>query len=141
MISDQLVKKFALSIAFAEGFFSKEPDPLPRRCNNPGDLTDEGDVGLGTALSTGIGATHITIYANVSDGWNALYRKVRRALSGSSETYHLEDSIAEFGYKYSGKSAVWAVNFSKSFGCTIDTTLLDLVRADQASQDSDTEST
>jgi hypothetical protein len=56
------VKRFADAAAFADGFYSEKPDVLSRRGNNPGDLTEEGDVGFGTALSVGNGAAKITIY-------------------------------------------------------------------------------
>jgi hypothetical protein len=139
MVSDGLVKRFADAIAHAEGFYAATRDgksDLPERCNNPGDLTDDGNIGYGTARSTGIGATDITIYPTAVDGWNALYRKVRRALTGASTVYTLDMSIEEFGLKYS-EDPDWGVNVANILGVSNQATLADLVAADAQQQATD----
>lgn len=136
MVSDELVKRFADAIAHAEGFYEVRPDGdpnLPQRCNNPGDLTDDGDIGYGTARSKGFGAANITIYPSAIDGWNALYRKIRRALSGSSRTYTLDMSIEQFGWTYA-RDVKWAPNVAARLGIPLSTTLVDLVAADLKQQ-------
>ena len=73
MISEELLDKFCEAIARAEGFY--EAGTVPRRSNNPGDLTDEGDKGLGTIQTEGPNGAKITIYATPADGWAALRRR------------------------------------------------------------------
>jgi hypothetical protein len=132
MVSDSLVKRFCDAIESAEGFFQKrigEAEDLPQRCNNPGDLTDDGDVGLGTARSVGIGAADITIYPSVEAGQAALEKKIRRALNGASSVYTLSMSIEQFGMKYA-RDSHWGVNVAAELGVSPLTTLADLVQAD-----------
>lgn len=137
MVSDELVIKFARAIAHAEGF-GVDKTNLPTRCNNPGDLA-AGDVGHGTARSAGYGAADITIYATEVDGWSALYRQVRRMLTGGSRYYTLDMRLADVGMTYA-RSGVWSDNFVSSFGAgygmpvTTSTTLLELVNFDLQSQ-------
>lgn len=136
MVSEDLVIRFARAIARAEGFFAETPEGkknLPQRCNNPGDLTDDGDVGNGTARSHGFGAADITIYSTVEAGWNALFHKVRRALNGSSAVYTLDMSISQFGLKYA-KDAEWGINVAKDLGVPPYQTLADLAIADLKEQ-------
>jgi hypothetical protein len=132
MVSDSLVKRFCDAIESAEGFFQKrigEGPDLPQRCNNPGDLTDDGDVGCGTARSTGIGAADITIYPNLAAGQAALGKKIRRALNGESRVYTLDMSIEQFGMKYA-RDSHWGINVAQQLGVSPLTTLADLVQAD-----------
>jgi hypothetical protein len=136
VVSEHLVLRFSQAIAHAEGFYEATRDgkpDLPERCNNPGDLTDDGDVGLGTARSKGIGATDITIYATVSDGWSALYKKVRRALNGYSIVYPASMSIEQFGMKYS-EDPDWGKNVAAQLGVPPDLTIEQLVAQDPVSQ-------
>lgn len=132
MVSDSLVKRFCDAIESAEGFFqhrSGEGRDLPQRCNNPGDLTDDGDVGCGTARSTGIGAADITIYPTLEAGQAALDKKIRRALNGASHVYTLDMSIEDFGNKYA-RDSHWGINVAECLGVSPLTTLADLVQAD-----------
>jgi hypothetical protein len=121
-----------MAIAKAEGF--GPPQNLATRCNNPGNLTDDGDVGCGTALSTGIGATHITIYPTLVDGMAALNKKVRRALEGRSTVYRPEMSIEEVGMIWS-KDADWGINVGAALGVKPEKTLEQLVADDPKSND------
>lgn len=128
MVSEQLVEKFCQAIAKAEGY--GPPEKLPTRCNNPGDLTDDGDIGLGTARSTGIGAANITIYRTLDDGWNALRSKVRRMLEGRSQVYHLWMTIDMVGQVYA-RNSQWAVNVARDLGVPVTMPLKDLVTSYQ----------
>jgi hypothetical protein len=136
MVSDSLVERFCKAIESAEGFFQKRiggAEDLPQRCNNPGDLTDDGNVGLGTARSAGIGAADITIYPTLAAGQAALEKKIRRALNGASSVYTLDMSIEQFGMKYA-RDSHWGVNVADQLGVSPLTTLADLVQADQNEQ-------
>jgi hypothetical protein len=133
-VSDAFVQKFAEAIATAEGFFApieidKGPN-LPQRCHNPGDLTDDGDIGYGTAHSAGYGAAFITIYSCDDDGWAALRIKVRRMLNGASMTYPTYLSIESVALKYSG-DLNWAKNVAAHLGVSTSTTLIQLADANQ----------
>lgn len=124
MVSEQLVEKFCQAIANAEGFGPAEA--LPTRCNNPGDLTDDGDIGLGTARSKGIGAANITIYRTADDGWNALRNKVRRMLEGRSKVYFLWMTIDMVGQVYA-RDRDWAINVARELDVPVTTVIGDLV--------------
>lgn len=129
--SRDLVNRLTVAVAHAEGFYVPygpgETPPLPIRANNPCDLTDDGNVGLGT-LGEGI-----TVYANVADGWQAAYRKFERMLAGHSTVYPLTLTLAEVGMKYSGGNPAWAVNVASKMGggVTPETTLQGLVEMDR----------
>lgn len=131
MVSDNLVKKFSDAVERAEGY--GEPGAIPTRANNPGDLTDEGNIGLGQIQSGGRGATLITIYPDYATGRAALEKKVRRMLNGASETYHLGDSISEVGAKWA-EVREWGDNVASDLGVSPLTTLGDLAIADQNEQ-------
>lgn len=142
MVSEELVIRFARAIAYAEGF--GESNALPTRCNNPGDLAI-GDQGFGTARSSGIGATDITIFGTEADGWAALYRQVRKMLTGASHVYTLDMSIDHVGLKYA-EVHEWGVNVAEhlhtalganDFTVTPKTTLLELVNYDLKGQGKD----
>lgn len=132
MVSNELVERVCQAFAYSEGF--GKPNALPTRCHNPGDLSDDGDIGFGTALSTGIGATNITIYGSDDQGWDALRKKVRRMLEGRSRVYFLSMTIEEVGMKYSCDSK-WGVNTASRLGVPNTTTLAELVAADPQSED------
>jgi hypothetical protein len=144
MISDDFVKKFTQGAADAEGFFNGDPNSVPKRANNPCDLTDENHrqdpeqgIGLGTIRTGGPNGALITIYANVDDGWNAGYRKFRRMLSGASTVYTLDMTLTDVGLKYSG-TREWGDNLAKFLGVSPDTTLATLAALNQvAAADAD----
>ena len=137
MVSDNLVQAVSEAIATAEGWM--RGDDVPTRANNPGDLTDDGDVGNGTIQTGGPNGAKITIYSSPTDGWNALYRKVRRMLTGGSTSYPIADTIAQLAKKYSGDPQ-WGVNVAAflthamNAEVTTETTLADLVAWDQSDQ-------
>jgi hypothetical protein len=126
MVSDDLVKKFSEAIAVAEGFH--DPNSVPARAHNPGDLSDDKDIGLGVIQTSGPQGAAITIYATDQDGWNALYHKVRRMLDGHSHVYPVSLTILEVAQKYAGDPA-WAENVAKALGVDTDTTLAELISA------------
>lgn len=113
MISEELILKMANAIAKAEGF--GEAGAVQTRAHNPGDLTDDGDLGLGVIHTSGPHGAAITIYATDADGWAALYRKVRRMLSGASHTYTLNLTLMECGLKWSGDPS-WSRNVAAALG-------------------------
>ena len=131
MVSNELVERVCQAIAFAEGF--GKPGALPTRCHNPGDLTDDGDIGFGTAKSAGFGSANITIYGSDDQGWDALRKKVRRMLEGRSGVYPVSFSIEQVGMKYS-RDTYWGINVAQKLGVSADMTLADLVAADPQSQ-------
>ena len=131
MISEELILKFSRAIAKEEGFYV--PNSVPQRAHNPGDLTDDGDVGFGVIETQGAHGAKITVYATDDDGWRALYRKVRRMLSGASHTYTLDMTIMEVAIKYSG-DPVWARNVAAALSVDTRTTLAEIAQADLRAQ-------
>ncbi len=131
MVSEELILKFSRAIAQEEGFFVA--NSVPARAHNPGDLTDDGDLGFGTIQTAGAHGAEITIYGTDADGWAALYRKVRRMLSGASHTYTLDMTILEVAIKYAG-DPVWAKNVAAALGVNMRTTLAEIAQADLKTQ-------
>ena len=127
MVSEELILKLARAIAKEEGFYV--PNSVPFRAHNPGDLTDEGDVGFGTIQTLGPHGAKITIYPDDAAGWAALYKKVRRMLSGASHTYTLDLTVMEVALKWAGDPA-WARNVAAELGVDTRTTLAQLVEED-----------
>jgi hypothetical protein len=112
------VKKIAVAIATAEGFYVN--GSLPQRANNPGDL-ESGDIGHGLLDNK-------TVYASVSDGWEALYRQVQAMLNNSSAIYGPTWTIQDVANEYvSGQqnpttdSTAWAQNVANTLGVDVDT--------------------
>jgi hypothetical protein len=136
MVSEDLVLKFSRAIAKEEGFYV--PNSVPNRAHNPGDLTDDGDVGFGVVQTSGPHGAKITIYPNESAGWAALYKKVRRMLNGASHTYTIDLTIMEVAIKWSGDPA-WARNVAAVLGVDTRTTLAMIVDADLKRQGGATE--
>ena len=130
MISDDFVQKFAEAVARAEGFYVA--DSVPARAHNPGDLTDDGDIGHGVIQTSGPAGAAITIYATDEAGWNALRRKLWRMLNGASRIYTLDLTLMEMAIRYSG-SADWAFNVAKALGVDTRMTLAELAADNQES--------
>lgn len=128
MVTDNLVERFSQAIAQAEGWYV--PNSVPQRAHNPGDLSDEGDVGNGVIQTSGPEGAKITIYATDEDGWAALGRKVRRMLDGHSATYPTHLTLMEVALKYSG-DANWAFNVAKQLGVDTRMTLGELASDNQ----------
>jgi hypothetical protein len=113
MTPENLIQAFATAIAHEEGFYVA--GSVPQRANNPGDLTDDGDVGLGVIATSGPLGAKITIYPTIEAGWAALTKKVARMLNGASHTYTPDLTIMEVGMKYSG-NASWGTNVAARLG-------------------------
>jgi hypothetical protein len=131
MVSAELVDKFCKAIAVAEGF--GKPGPT-QHANNPGNITDDGDVGCGFCETHGPHGAKITKYRTPEDGWAALNKKVRRMLSGASHTYTLDMTVMEVALKWSGDPN-WGINVAEYLKVLPDTTLATLVGDDPKSQD------
>jgi hypothetical protein len=116
------VKALAEAIARAEGFYASG-NPLPRRANNPGDVT--GADGGGYPTSGVANSAGVLIFQNVADGWDALYKKLTRIASGQSHVYTLDMTIADLAQKYTGgdNAGAWAQNVADALNITTDTTL------------------
>lgn len=115
------VVKLSRAIAVAEGFFVE--GSLPQRANNPGDLTG---IDAGSFQTCGLANTEgVWNFKNLDDGWNALYLKVNRMLSGKSVLYHLTDTIEDLAKRYTGgdQAEAWAANVAKELGVPVTTTL------------------
>lgn len=125
-VPNELTIKLSKAIAAAEGF--GRPGTIPTRANNPGDITDDGDVGFGVIQSAGPHGAAITIYPTPAAGWEALYKKVHRALAGASHVYRLDMTLSQIAIKWSGDPA-WGRNVARSMGCDCDLTLEELVAA------------
>ena len=142
MISESLIERFAQAIAHEEGFFADTrggKSDVPERAHNPGDLTDDGDIGNGFIQTSGPNGAKITIYSTDADGWNALFRKVRRMLSGASAVYVLSLTMEQVGIKYSGDPN-WGPNVAArvtpvgALTVTGATTLAEIAQADLQAQ-------
>lgn len=112
------VQKIAKAVATAEGFYVN--GSLPQRANNPGDL-ELGDIGNGTINGK-------TVYANVSQGWQALYGQVQAMLDNSSKIYGPTWTIQDIANEYvsgqsgpSNDSLTWAQNVADNLGVSVDT--------------------
>lgn len=113
------VKAFAEAIAKAEGF-GANPNNLPTRNHNPGDL-EIGDIGYGTDQSK-------TIFPNDVAGWNALYKQVELIMNEESKAgYSLNDSIQTFAARYTGgdHSNTYAFAIASHLGIDVNSTLGD----------------
>ena len=131
MVSDNLVKRFGDAVEVAEGY--GRPGAIPTRANNPGDLTDDGDIGLGVIHSGGPHGAAITIYPDYFTGRQCLDRKNRNIFNGASEVYLLSMSITEVGMKWAGVRE-WGDNAAEKLGVSPATTLAELVEQDLLEQ-------
>lgn len=132
MTPETLINAFATAVAHEEGFFVA--GSVPQRCNNPCDLTDEGNVGYGVDQTGGPDGAKITIYPNVEAGWQAAYKKIARMLNGASTVYTLDMTILEVGLKWSG-TAQWGINVAQMLGVNQMTTLAQFVSQGMTNHD------
>jgi hypothetical protein len=84
--------------------------------NNPGAL-GVGDLGYGTF------GQNLTIFPTLETGQAALQSQVQEILSGSSQYYNPDMTIADIGQTYSGGSANWANNVASSLSQQLGTTV------------------
>jgi hypothetical protein len=107
---EQLYRWIAAKISRAEGYGVL--DAIPTDCRNPGDL-ELGNRFWVTAVHQGLAfrgsINGITIFPKAEqncniedekDGWAALYRQVRLILTGKSDEYRPEWTIAQVGTKW-----------------------------------------
>jgi len=118
MILSSAIQLFAEGIALAEGWYVS--DSRAARNNNPGNLTKD-------ITNTGIGMDGMfVIYANATDGWNALRRQVELILTDTSSIYTSQMTLRQIGQKYAststpGEQLNWAINVASKLGIDIDT--------------------
>jgi hypothetical protein len=115
----------AQAIATAEGWTSANPNVIPRRAHNPGDLTRSfGEATTGTANSEGV-----LIFADDNAGWSALKAEATAMLTGGSHVYSPLMTIREVAAKYTGgdNSDSWAANAARVLGISADQTLKDFL--------------
>jgi hypothetical protein len=128
-VSYDLIEKVCKAIAVAEGYGKPGPS---QHANNPGNITDDGDVGCGVCETHGKFGAKITIYPTPDAGWAALERKVRRMLSGASHTYTLDMTVMEVALKWSGDPN-WGLNVARCLDVAPDTSLATIVANDPKS--------
>lgn len=116
------VLKVAKAFSVAEGF--GDPDAVPTRANNPGDVTGADANGFQT--NGVVNKEGVVRFVNLVDGWEALYVKVNRMLSGKSYVYPLTMTLEQVGMKYSGGDVNWAQNVADYLGVPTTTTLTQL---------------
>ena len=93
----------ALAIAHAEGWGN--PDAIPTKAHNPGDLV-LGDKGHGT-----LGAEGITVFDDDATGWAALEHQLLLIKSGKSHVYTVSDTIQQMASKWTNTEVEhWAQN-------------------------------
>src|ERR1700676_1431205 len=108
IVSPELITRFSEAIAVAEGYGKQGPTS---KCNNPGNLTDDGDVGCGCVQTQGPNGAKVTIYKTPADGWAALNRKAGRMLRGASHVYTTDMTIAQVAMKWCGDPN-WGFNLA-----------------------------
>jgi len=117
-------------IGRAEGYFSDDPNVIPRRAHNPCDMAN-GDIGLGTT-----GPSKVTIYPTDDDGIDACRRKLRRIVLGQSDRYPVGMTFMQLGRIWvwgtdqlsdaqESTARNWARTVAAAVGATLDTTLAD----------------
>jgi len=109
------VKRFALAIANAEGYGI--PGAIPTVANNPGDLVLPG-------WSPTLGSAGVAVFDSPDYGWFRLHRQLALILSGQSNVYHLDMTIAEMGDRYEADPGnAWAQNVSAYLNVPVTTKL------------------
>lgn len=109
------IKNMAQAIARAEGFFIA--GSVPARAHNPGDLVMPN--WNGPTLGAGI-----SVFQDDDDGWNALYHQLNLILTGTSNRYNLDMSIADMaGTWTSTQQGPWANNVAGYLGVPTSTPL------------------
>lgn len=123
--SEDVVHRLSDAIASAEGWY--DPKSLPRRNNNPGNLTlDTNGRGLGKQSG-------FVRYASAADGLDALQTQVRKMFDGSSAIYHPLMTIRDVANRYTQTDPeIWAKNVSTKLGVQPDTTLSTLTQQSPA---------
>lgn len=122
---DKHVVDLASAIAHAEGF--DVAGSVPQRAHNPGDL-GPGDTGVSDVIHA-VGSD-VSVLPDDQTGWDLLYKKIDRALSGRSNTFPRSLTLQQFANKYvsggqqTADSENWAANvvsFLNQVGYSVDT--------------------
>lgn len=124
-VTPEKVDLLAQAIATAEGWTNSNPNVVPRRAHNPGDLTKSfGEPTAGVANSEGV-----LIFADDNAGWSALKGQATGMLTGGSHVYSPLMTIRQIAAKYTGgdHSDSWAVNAARVLGISPDQTLKDFL--------------
>jgi hypothetical protein len=124
-VTDAKIVLLATAIATAEGFYNKNPNVIPRRGHNPGDLT----VAFGQANDGVLNSEGVLAFSDDNAGWTALKTEARMMLDGTSRIYSPSMSVRQVATKYTGgdASGSWADNAAKVLGISADQTLGDFL--------------
>jgi hypothetical protein len=103
------------AIAIAEG--ANIPGSFPDRYNNPGDLS----TGDAPQFSTVVNTTDnevVVMFPDKQTGWQYLYNKVNRIVTGGSSAYPANLSFNQVGVKWASPTtgATWANNVANQLG-------------------------
>jgi hypothetical protein len=118
------IQQIANAIAAAEGY--GPAGNIPTKANNPGDLC-LGDVGYGTITSTG--GEKITVFPDITTGWNKLYNQIALWISGGSQYYNTSMTWAEIGAVWAGPNTPWGQNVANALGVDVNSTLSDFLNS------------
>ncbi len=119
------IELLAKAIATAEGYFSSNPNVIPRRAHNPGDLTRSfGQPTTGIANAEGV-----LDFSDDNAGWSALKGEATGMLTGGSHVYAPSMTLRQIAQKYTGgdASGSWAANAAAVLGISPDQTLNDFL--------------
>lgn len=104
IIPTKQVKDLAEAIAHAEGF-GADPNNVPTRAHNPGDLKIPGWTGKTT------GVEGISVFETDEEGWQALYSQLTRIANNLSHVYNLKMTLAQFATKWTDtQQSNWLLN-------------------------------
>lgn len=124
-VTTDKIDLLAQAIATAEGWTNPNPNVVPRRAHNPGDLTRSfGQPTVGVANSEGV-----LKFADDNAGWSALKAEATAMLTGGSHVYAPSMTIRQVAAKYTGGDAAdsWAQNAARVLGISPDQTLEDFL--------------
>jgi hypothetical protein len=124
-VTPDKIDLLARAIATAEGWTNSNPNVIPRRAHNPGDLTRAfGQDTIGVANSAGV-----LEFSDDNAGWSALKAEVTAMLTGASHVYSPTMTLRQVAAKYTGGDAAdsWAANAARVLGISPDQTLKDFL--------------
>jgi hypothetical protein len=125
LVTPDKVLKLATAIATAEGFYSSNPNVIPRRGNNPGDLT----ASFGLPTSGKLNSAGVLQFDSADAGWTALKMQATLMLNGQSHNYRPTMTLYQVAAKYTGgdNASSWAQNAASVLGISPDNTLADFL--------------
>lgn len=110
------------AIARAEGF-NRGPGYVPYDLNNPGDLSD-GARQYGSQPHSG---SNVTTFPTAEIGWQWLYDKIQRIVTGKSSTYPKNAPWSSIAVTWAGNSGAWLANVTDYLGVPASSTPADYV--------------